>query len=142
MKSIRPFHLAFPVKDIKEAKSWYTKVLGCSLGRESETWIDFNFFGNQISAHLAKDSEEFLSKNIVDKKEIPLRHFGIIMEWESWENLSNRLKKIEVDFIIDPYIRFKGQSGEQGTMFIKDPSGNFLEFKTFKEDSRIFEKEL
>ena len=142
MKSIRPFHLAFPVKDIKEAKSWYTKVLGCSLGRESETWIDFNFFGHQISAHLAKDSEEFLSKNIVDKKEIPLRHFGIIMEWESWENLSNRHKKIEVDFIIDPYIRFKGQSGEQGTMFIKDPSGNFLEFKTFKEDSRIFEKEL
>lgn len=142
MNSIRPFHLAFPVRSIEKTKSWYIDVLGCSVGRETRKWIDFNFFGHQISAHLCKDFRSDVSKNFVDSKDVPVRHFGIILEWGMWEQLFSRLQNIGVDFVVEPYIRFKGMAGEQGTMFIKDPSGNFLEFKTFKDDQKIFEKNL
>jgi len=140
MNTIRPFHLAFPIENIEKTKAWYTDVLGCSVGRETTEWIDFNFYGHQISAHLSNDFQGNVSKNLVDDNKVPIRHFGVILEWSTWELLSNRLQAIGVTFVIEPCIRFKGKSGEQGTMFIKDPSGNFLEFKTFKDDKKIFEK--
>ena len=142
MEAIKPFHLAFPVSDIQETKDWYTRILGCSVGRESKAWIDFNFFGHQISAHLSVDSENNFSSNIVDSKEIPSRHFGVILEWEDWTALSERLSKLKIKFYIKPYVRFKDKAGEQGTLFIKDPSGNFLEFKSFRNDNMIFKKTL
>ena len=135
--SLRPFHLAFPVSSIKETKKWYTKILGCSIGRESERWIDFNFFGHQISAHLS-ESLDSITHNPVDSKQIPSRHFGIILSPSDWNTLSKRLTELEVNFKIKPYTRFKGEKGEQSTLFIEDPSGNYLEFKSFKNDEMIF----
>ena len=135
--SLRPFHLAFPVSNIKETKKWYTKILGCSVGRESEKWIDFNFFGHQISAHLSESSDS-ITHNQVDSKQIPSRHFGIILAPSDWNTLSKRLTELEVNFKIEPYTRFKGEKGEQSTLFIEDPSGNYLEFKSFKNDEMIF----
>ena len=138
-KILRPFHLAFPVKNIEETKKWYMKKLGCTIGRESKDWIDFNFFGHQISAHLTEvNSEELIPKNHVDSMEIPIRHFGIILQMDDWTVLADRLNKTKTNFIIKPYTRFKGKKGEQSTFFIKDPSGNFLEFKAFAKDSLIF----
>jgi len=135
--SLRPFHLAFPVSNIKETKEWYTQVLGCSVGRESDRWIDFNFFGHQISAHLSESSDS-ITHNQVDSKQIPSRHFGIILTPSDWNTLSKRLNKLEINFKIKPYTRFKGEKGEQSTLFIEDPSGNCLEFKSFKNDEMIF----
>tara|TARA_Y100000817_G_scaffold274974_1_gene235562 strand:- start:49 stop:474 length:426 start_codon:yes stop_codon:yes gene_type:complete len=136
-KPIRPFHLAFPIKNIKETKMWYTNILGCSIGRESEKWIDFNFFGHQISAHLSEESD-LITHNKVDGQKVPSRHFGIILTTSEWNTLAKRLSDLEVEFIIKPYTRFKGEKGEQSTLFIKDPSENFLEFKSFKDDDMIF----
>ena len=140
MKSnpLRPFHLAFPVKDIEKAKKWYTEVLGCSIGRESSSWVDFNFFGHQISAHLNSEKRGPLIKNEVDSRQVPTRHFGIILTIHDWKILAKRLLDIGIDFIIDPCTRFEGKIGEQSTLFIKDPSDNFLEFKAFKNDAMIF----
>ena len=134
---IRPFHLAFPIKNIEEAKSWYTNILGCSIGRESERWIDFNFFGHQISAHLSEKSD-LTTHNKVDEQEVPSRHFGVILTPSDWDILAKRLTDLETDFIIEPYTRFEGEKGEQSTFFIKDPSDNYLEFKSFKNDTMIF----
>ena len=134
---IRPFHLAFPIKNIEEAKSWYTNILGCSIGRESERWIDFNFFGHQISAHLSEKSD-LTTHNKVDEQEVPSRHFGVILTPSDWDILAKRLTDLETDFIIEPYTRFEGEKGEQSTFFIKDPSDNYLEFKSFKNDTVIF----
>ena len=136
-KPLRPFHLAFPVSNIKETKKWYTETLGCSIGRESERWIDFNFFGHQISAHLT-ESLDSITHNQVDSKQIPSRHFGIILTPSDWEVLSKRLTDLKINFKIEPYTRFKGDKGEQSTLFIEDPSGNCLEFKSFKNDEMIF----
>ena len=136
-KTLRPFHLAFPVSNIKETKKWYTKILGCSVGREAERWIDFNFFGHQISAHLSESSDS-ITHNQVDSKQIPSRHFGIILAPSDWNMLSKRLTELKVNFKIKPYTRFKGEEGEQSTLFIEDPSGNYLEFKSFKNDEMIF----
>ena len=133
----RPFHLAFPIKNIEEAKSWYTNILGCSIGRESERWIDFNFFGHQISAHLSEKSD-LTTHNKVDNQEVPSRHFGVILTPSDWDILAKRLTDLETDFIIEPYTRFEGEKGEQSTFFIKDPSDNYLEFKSFKNDTMIF----
>ena len=138
-KKLRPFHLAFPITDIEKTKKWYINTLGCTIGRESEQWVDFNFFGHQISGHLAIESNTS-SKNEVDKKKIPIRHFGIILSFSEWESLVTRLKNLEIDFIIKPYMRFKGKKGEQATLFIKDPSNNYLEFKAFKDDGMIFQR--
>ena len=138
MKKLQPFHLAFPVHDLTEAKEFYTKVLGCTLGRSSEHWIDFNLFGHQVVAHLNPDELSKTKTSYVDNKEVPVRHFGIILEWEKWHQFSAELKDKGVEFIIEPYIRFKGEIGEQATMFFLDPSGNALEFKSFKDPEMVF----
>jgi len=137
--NLAPFHLAFPVKNLKDTKDFYTDILGCSLGRTNEKWIDFNFYGHQITAHLSPES--FIKKDIsnkVDGKDVPVRHFGLILNWEDWHNIKDNLLKNKVTFIIEPYIRFKGQKGEQATLFIVDPSLNGIELKSFKEKEMIF----
>ena len=138
MKKLQPFHLAFPVHDLSEAKEFYTKILGCTLGRSSEHWIDFNLFGHQVVAHLNPDELSKTKTSNVDDKQVPVRHFGIILEWEKWQQFSIELKEKGVEFIIEPYIRFKGEIGEQATMFFLDPSGNALEFKSFKDPKMVF----
>ncbi len=136
----KPFHLAFPIKDIEVTKSFYSNFLGCEIGREDKKWVDFNFFGHQLSAHVKPDELKLAKKNTVDGKDVPVRHFGVVLGWDEWHDLSKKLKKLKVKFIIDPYIRFKGEVGEQATMFFLDPSGNALEFKSFKDSSQIFAK--
>ena len=140
MSKIQPFHIAFPVNDLKAAKSFYTKILGCSLGRSSESWIDFNLFGHQVVAHLSPDEVKTAEKSEVDGKMVPVRLFGVILKWDQWHEFANMLQAKNIKFIIEPYVRFKGESGEQATMFFLDPSGNALEFKSFKDQSFIFEK--
>tara|TARA_B100001029_G_C14918895_1_gene370833 strand:- start:260 stop:676 length:417 start_codon:yes stop_codon:yes gene_type:complete len=135
-----PFHLAFPINDIEETKSFYKKHFNCEIGREDKKWVDFDFYGHQLSAHLRPEELKNTKKNSVDGKDVPVRHFGVILEWETWHQLSSKLKENNVDFIIDPYIRFKGEIGEQATMFFLDPSGNALEFKSFKDSSQVFAK--
>lgn len=138
-QALAPFHLAFPVRDLEESRAFYAGLLGCPTGRESKEWIDFDLYGHQIVAHLAP-AEDDAGTNKVDGKDVPVRHFGVILEWGQWEQLAEKLKKSGVKFVIEPGIRFKGQVGEQATMFFKDPSGNALEFKAFKDPSRIFAK--
>jgi len=138
-KSLRPFHLAFPVKDLEETRDWYTTILGCSIGRESSNWIDFNLFGHQIVAHLSDDLNLF-DTNEVDGENVPVRHFGVILEPLEWIALKEKLISNQVRFIISPTTRFKNKSGEQSTMFIQDPSGNALEFKSFSDDDMIFKQ--
>ena len=133
-----PFHLAFPINDISETKSFYKKILGCKIGREDLKWVDFDFFGHQLSAHVKPDELKNTKKNAVDGKDVPVRHFGVILEWEAWHSLSEKLKENNISFIIEPYIRFEGEIGEQATMFFLDPSGNALEFKSFKDPEQIF----
>ena len=136
-----PFHLAFPINDIEETKSFYKKHFNCEIGREDKKWVDFDFYGHQLSAHLRPEELKNTKKNSVDGKDVPVRHFGVILEWETWHQLSSKLKENDIDFIIDPYIRFKGEVGEQATMFFLDPSGNALEFKSFKDESAIFDSD-
>jgi len=133
-----PFHLAFPVNDLEASRRFYVDLLGCAVGRESDHWIDFNFFGHQITGHLAPDEARIVASNPVDGKQVPVRHFGVILEWSAWETLASQLKERGVAFLLGPYIRFKGEVGEQATMFVLDPSGNGLEFKSFKDPERIF----
>lgn len=137
-KAMPPFHLAFPVSDLSSTEQFYAKLLGCSIGRRAETWIDFNFFGHQISAHLRPEETSLAKRNEVDGDQVPVRHFGVILDWDNWQQLANRLTEAKIDFIIEPHIRFKGQVGEQATMFLLDPSGNALEFKSFKDMGQIF----
>ncbi len=136
---IQPFHLAIPVKNLEETRSFYTKILGCGIGREAEKWIDFNFFGHQVSVHLKPEALADQYTNIVDGKNVPVTHFGIVLNWDNWQTLSKKLIAIGIDFIIEPYIRFPGEIGEQATMFFLDPSGNALEFKSFKDPSKVFQ---
>tara|TARA_Y100000748_G_scaffold274301_1_gene249305 strand:+ start:2210 stop:2635 length:426 start_codon:yes stop_codon:yes gene_type:complete len=140
LNSIPRFHIAFPVHNLESAREFYVDILGCESGRESDSWIDFNLYGHQIVAHLSPDDCSPVSTNPVDKDNIPCRHFGVILEWGQWEVLQNRIKKLEHRFLVEPKIRFKSKKGEQGTFFINDPSGNALEFKSFKNDSMVFEK--
>tara|TARA_B100000965_G_scaffold76069_1_gene60337 strand:- start:7941 stop:8357 length:417 start_codon:yes stop_codon:yes gene_type:complete len=133
-----PFHLAFPIKDIEETKKFYKNILGCKIGRESDAWVDFNFFGHQVSAHLKPEELSNAKKNKVDGKSVPVRHFGVVLDWKEWRSLSEKLQKLKIKFIINPYIRFKGEVGEQATMFFLDPSGNALEFKSFKDPKQLF----
>ena len=135
--SIRPFHLAFPVNNLAESIGFYKDMLGCSIGRQSDQWVDFNFFGHQITAHLCP-ANDLISQSEVDGHAVPVRHFGIILDWADWETLAERLKQAKVPFLIQPYLRFQGEAGEQSTFFIKDPSGNYLEFKAFRDDNHIF----
>ena len=140
MKSIPRFHLAFPVHDLSEARIFYVDILGCNTGRESDKWIDFDLFGHQIVAHLSPGDCSPVETNSVDMDNIPCRHFGLILDWKDWETLQNRIKKLDIGFLVEPKIRFKSKPGEHRTFFIIDPSGNALEFKTFKKDSMVFEK--
>ena len=135
---IRPFHLAIPVSNLEKSKGFYKDLLGCSLGRSSEKWIDFNFFKHQLVIHQSNSIEQ-QNYNSVDGHDVPIPHFGVILDWEQWHKFSNRIKD-KIEFVIEPYIRFKGQTGEQATMFFLDPDNNALEFKAFKNDNRIFEK--
>ncbi|MGB3777589.1 MAG: VOC family protein [Tunicatimonas sp.] len=133
-----PFHLAFPVSSLIDTREFYETLLGCPVGRTSERWIDFNFYGHQITAHLKPEEVHLAQKNEVDGDQVPVRHFGAILEWVDWETLAERLKAEDIKFIIEPHVRFKGEVGEQATMFFLDPSGNALEFKSFKDQGQIF----
>lgn len=132
------FHLAFPVRDLGEARAFYAGVLGCPEGRSSQDWIDFDFHGHQIVAHLAPQEAGRRSTSAVDGDEVPVRHFGVILTLAQWEALAERLKAAGTEFVIAPHVRFKGQAGEQATMFFLDPSGNALEFKAFADDAMVF----
>ena len=139
--NLRPFHVAFPTTNLNATKEWYTNILNCTIGRSSNKWIDFNFYGHQIVAHLVEEISQENNLNIVDDKSIPPRHFGVILTLNQWKKLSNHLSLHNIDFIIKPYIRFSNETGEQYTFFIKDPSGNYLEFKAFENDANIFESD-
>lgn len=140
--SLPPFHLAFPVADLDKTLTFYRDVLGCETGRSSENWIDFNFWGHQVVAHLSPAEAGKSSSNEVDGYAVPAKHFGVILEWDEWRELADRLKEEGVEFVIEPYIRFEGEPGEQATMFFLDPSGNALEFKAFRDKSQIFAREF
>ena len=140
MKNLSPFHLAIPVNNIAKCKIFYKEILGCIEGRSSDNWVDFDLFGHQLVIHFQESNNKNLHTNPVDGKDVPIPHFGVILEWENFKIFSSKLEKKGVEFIIKPYIRFEGEPGEQATMFFKDPSGNALEFKSFKDSSQIFEK--
>lgn len=131
------FHLAFPVTDLDATRQFFADVLGCTFGRASDRWLDINFYGHQISAHLV-DTVDGIATNDVDSKRIPVRHFGLILEWTQWHELRDRLLAQGASFLVEPYLRFEGQPSEQATLFITDPSGNALEFKSFKDQEDIF----
>ncbi len=139
MSALRPFHLAVPVKDLNETRIFYRDIMGFEEGRSSDRWVDFNFYGHQFVIHMV-DAKEELEVNPVDGKAVPVPHFGVVLNMEDWKKLSDRLRAAKVKFVIDPYIRFEGETGEQATMFFMDPSGNALEFKAFKDESQIFAK--
>jgi len=132
------FHLAFPVRDLAEARAFYGDLLGCPEGRSSSEWVDFDFFGHQIVAHLTANAREDKAHNLVDGDEVPVRHFGVILSMPEWQKLASKLRQANISFLIAPDIRFEGQAGEQATFFFRDPSGNALEFKAFADDSQIF----
>lgn len=132
------FHLAFPVNDIAATEAFYVGVLGCRTGRRDAKWIDFDFFGHQISAHLKPEETAPARTNEVDGDRVPVRHFGAILPWDDWHAMAERLRRAGVAFIIEPHVRFKGEVGEQATMFLLDPSGNALEFKSFEDPSQVF----
>lgn len=135
---IPPFHLAFPVDDLAAARQFYGGLLGCPEGRSSDAWIDFDFYGHQVVAHLSPEEVRAARANRVDGKEVPVRHFGVVLPWDLWQALADRLTRAGISWVIEPGIRFAGQVGEQATMFLLDPAGNALEFKAFKDPSRIF----
>lgn len=143
MPELSPFHLAFPVRDIHEARTFYGEVLGLNEGRSDKTWIDFDLFGHQIVTHERpgmSSAEERNHHNPVDGHDVPVPHFGVVLGMEEWRQLAERLREKGVQFVIEPYIRFEGQVGEQATMFFLDPSGNALEFKAFEDRSQLFAK--
>lgn len=140
MAALTPFHLAFPVHDLNAARAFYGDVLGCAEGRSSEHWVDFDLFGHQIVAHLSTDTA-LRSSNSVDGHLVPVPHFGVVLEWEDFHLLAGRLCGLRVPFAIEPHIRFAGLPGEQATMFFYDPSGNALEFKSFRDFDQIFAKQ-
>jgi uncharacterized protein len=137
---LSPFHLAFPVHDLAAARSFYGDLLGCPEGRSSDDWIDFNFYGHQIVAHLAPDETGEAATNAVDGHGVPVRHFGVVLPMDQWKAVAEKLQGAGVDFVIDPYIRFRGEPGEQATMFFKDPSGNAVEMKAFADIGKLFAK--
>jgi len=134
------FHYAFPVHDLSAARAFYGGILQCHEGRSSEKWVDFDLYGHQIVAHLSEKSLGNPTTNPVDGQEVPVPHFGVILTMSQWEELANRLRQANVRFEIEPYVRFKDQVGEQGTMFFLDPSGNALEFKAFTDMNQVFAK--
>ena len=139
-KNLLPFHLAIPVNDLEKSRNFYKNILGCEEGRSSNHWVDFNFFGHQLVIHFKEKESDKTKTNPVDGKDVPIPHFGVILEWNDFHDFSKKLIKKKINFIIEPYIRFEGLPGEQATMFFKDPCGNALEFKSFKDLNKIFEK--
>ncbi len=140
MRKLTPFHVAVPVYDLKEARKFYREILGCSEGRSAVNWTDFDLYGHQFVIHLKPAPAEEVRQhfNPVDGHDVPVPHFGVVLEWHEWHELEKRLKNYNTKFIIEPYIRFKGLPGEQATMFFLDPSGNALEFKSFQDISQLF----
>ncbi len=139
---MNPFHLAIPVTDLAKCRKFYNEVLQCSEGRSAEKWVDFNFFGHQLVIHEKSNgstSEKAVS-NQVDGHDVPVPHFGVVLDWEDWHKLADRLKAQEIKFVLEPYIRFEGEVGEQATMFFTDPENNALEFKAFKNIGQLFAK--
>jgi extradiol dioxygenase family protein len=140
MSALPLFHLAFPVTSLEKARAFYGGLLGCREGRSAPDWVDFDFYGHQIVAHLAPDEAGHGATNAVDGDHVPVRHFGAILPMREWEQLAAKLKTAGQVFIIEPHVRFKGEVGEQATMFLLDPCGNALEFKAFKDIGRLFAK--
>lgn len=135
---MQPFHLAFPVDDLSRAREFYGGLLGCPEGRSSDQWIDFDFWGHQLVAHLAPGEVGRAATNAVDGHAVPVRHFGVVLDWDAWHRLADRMRAAGIAFVIEPGIRFAGLVGEQATMFFLDPAGNALEFKAFKDPSQLF----
>ncbi|MFZ5510193.1 MAG: VOC family protein [Pseudomonadota bacterium] len=140
MANLHPFHLAFPVTDLARARAFYGDFLGCPEGRSSDEWVDFDFHGHQIVAHLVPAMGQGEPTNTVDGKRVPVRHFGVVLPMEEWQRLAAKLREAGIEFVIEPYVRFRGQPGEQATMFLLDPFGNALEFKAFSDPARLFAK--
>jgi extradiol dioxygenase family protein len=136
--ALRPFHLAIPVTDLDTADAFYCGTLGCDKGRTDKRWIDLNFFGHQVTLHLVADSGEQTVTNPVDGDHVPSRHFGIVLDMPDWQLLADKLQAADIEFLISPRVRFKGEIGEQATMFFFDPAGNALEFKSFADPEQIF----
>ncbi|NBO13962.1 MAG: glyoxalase [Betaproteobacteria bacterium] len=137
---MQPFHLAFPVTSLDKARAFYGDLLGCPEGRSSDEWVDFDFYGHQIVAHLSPNEAGHHQTNEVDSHNVPVRHFGMVLTMDQWQSLADKLRAVGTRFVIEPYIRFKGEVGEQATMFLLDPCGNALEFKAFADPSRLFAK--
>ena len=133
-----PFHLAIPVNDLELCRSFYRDILNCKEGRSDSHWVDFDFFGHQLVLHQQDIKKTTNDSNSVDGKNVPVPHFGVVLEWNNWEILANRLKEQEIEFVIEPYIRFEGMVGEQATLFFMDPENNALEFKAFKNIDQLF----
>lgn len=140
MQTLHPFHLAFPVTSLEKARAFYGGLLRCPEGRSDPAWVDFNLYGHQIVAHLCPDEAGHRNTSAVDGDNVPVRHFGVVLPMTEWEQLAARLRAAGVAFIIEPHVRFKGEVGEQATMFFLDPCGNALEFKAFSDPSRLFAK--
>ncbi|MCB0374249.1 MAG: VOC family protein [Flavobacteriaceae bacterium] len=138
--NIQPFHVAIPVHNLEECRTFYNDVLGCEEGRSSDLWVDFNLFGHQVVIHYKPKSEGELHTNPVDGKNVPVPHYGVVLEWNTFHEFAEKLKAKNINFVIEPYIRFEGQVGEQATMFFLDPAGNALEFKAFKDIGQLFAK--
>ena len=137
---VQPFHLAIPVQNLEKCRSFYRDLLQCKEGRSDTQWVDFNFFGHQLVIHQKEEFTPQQISNVVDGHDVPVPHFGVVLTWEDWHTLSERLKTINTQFIIEPTIRFKGKVGEQATMFFRDPENNALEFKAFKDLGQLFAK--
>ncbi|TXE16153.1 glyoxalase [Psychroserpens burtonensis] len=138
--NISPFHLAIPVHNLEECRTFYRDILNCEEGRSSDHWVDFNFFGHQLVIHYKPKSKEEIHTNAVDEKSVPVPHYGVVLPWDTFQDFSKTVASKGVEFIIEPYVRFEGQVGEQTTMFFFDPAGNALEFKAFKDMNQLFEK--
>ena len=138
--SLPPFHFAFPVDDLAAARRFYGQLLGCPEGRSAEHWVDFDLHGHQIVAHLAKETDSRRSTNPVDGEKVPVPHFGLVLPMAEWKRLAKRLQDAGVEFVIEPTVRFEGQPGEQATMFLLDPAGNALEFKSMADPANLFAK--
>ncbi|MEO9872853.1 VOC family protein [Ekhidna sp.] len=139
MNNLRPFHLAVPVKELDQTRSFYRDIMGLEEGRSSDCWVDFNLYGHQFVIHMVENKRD-AETNPVDGKAVPVPHFGVVLSRSDWDDLAEKLKDAGIEFIIEPYVRFEDEVGEQATMFFMDPSGNALEFKSFKDDAQIFAK--
>jgi extradiol dioxygenase family protein len=140
MAKLSPFHIAIPVHNLEACRTFYKDVLNCEEGRSSDHWVDFNFFGHQLVIHYKAQTTEEAPTNPVDGKAVPIPHYGVVLDWDIFHAIAEDLKQKNIPFIIEPYIRFEGLVGEQATMFFKDPSGNALEFKAFKDRNQLFAK--